>query len=129
MNPAPKQVEGRLAKLVPHAGDLRRDALFFAAGRASASVSRAWPISVGILAAAQCLTLALLLAQTEATRVDSALIPVTPAAPVYSPDSVTVDSMVIQARRDGELPPRTTDMHLEMTAAPALSVRSNFADY
>ncbi len=50
----------RLMRFTPDAGSLDRDALLFAAGRASARANRAWVALAGALAAAQVLTLVLL---------------------------------------------------------------------
>ena len=53
-------LEQRLSRLTPDGAGLDRDALLFAAGRASARPGRRWQALAGILAASQVLTLALL---------------------------------------------------------------------
>lgn len=53
-----------LSRFTPNATDLNRDALLFAAGRASARPSRRWQALAGVLAAAQLLTLACLWPRT-----------------------------------------------------------------
>lgn len=50
----------RLSRLTPDAGALDRDALLFAAGRASARASRRWQVATVVLAACQVGTLILL---------------------------------------------------------------------
>jgi hypothetical protein len=50
----------RLSRFTPDAGGLDRDALLFAAGRASARPGRRWMALAAALAASQVLTLALL---------------------------------------------------------------------
>ncbi|HVS38319.1 MAG TPA: hypothetical protein VMS17_22365 [Gemmataceae bacterium] len=50
----------QLSRFTPEAGKFDRDALLFAAGRASARPHRTWKIAVGALAACQLLTLAFL---------------------------------------------------------------------
>ena len=50
----------RLSRFTPDAGDLQRDALLFAAGRASARPNRAWIALAMALAGSQVLSLALL---------------------------------------------------------------------
>ena len=51
----------RLSQFTPHAGKLDRDALLFAAGRASALPNRGWQVITATLAGIQLLTLAILL--------------------------------------------------------------------
>jgi hypothetical protein len=50
----------RLSRLTPEASGIDRDALMFAAGKASVRRGRVWPALAGTLAACQVLTLALL---------------------------------------------------------------------
>jgi hypothetical protein len=50
----------RLGRFTPAAGNLDRDALLFAAGRAAARPNRGWITLVGALAATQALSLVLL---------------------------------------------------------------------
>src|SRR5437763_16773397 len=50
----------RLSRFTPDGSGLDRDALLFAAGRASARPHRGWIVAAGALAACQVLTLALL---------------------------------------------------------------------
>lgn len=67
----------RLSRFTPDAGNLDRDALLFAAGRASARPGRRWVALSGALAASQLLTLALLWPHTPPTSP-----PVAPTPPV-----------------------------------------------
>lgn len=50
----------RLSRFTPHLGDLDRDALLFAAGRASARPNRLWKSLSAVLVATQALSLACL---------------------------------------------------------------------
>ncbi len=78
----------RLSRFTPNATDLNRDALLFAAGRASMRPSRVWPALAGALAVAQLVTLFCLwprtsppppnstpLASTERSRPDLTPVP------------------------------------------------------
>jgi hypothetical protein len=83
----------RLSRFTPNAADLNRDALLFAAGRASVRPSLTWPALAGVLAASQLLTLlclwprtpsaptAMPFAKTESPRSDPAPQP----APEFDP--------------------------------------------
>jgi DNA polymerase-3 subunit gamma/tau len=55
----PEPLEERLSRLTPDATGLDRDALLFAAGRASVRPARRWQAAAGLLAASQLVTLAL----------------------------------------------------------------------
>jgi hypothetical protein len=57
----------RLGRFTPDAGGLDRDALLYAAGRASAPPSRLWPALAGLLGITQAVTLTLLLNRPTAT--------------------------------------------------------------
>lgn len=57
----PGPVEDLLSRFTPSPGGLDRDAVLFAAGRASARQSRKWPTLAALLALSQALTVALLL--------------------------------------------------------------------
>ena len=67
----------RLSRFTPDAGALDRDALLFAAGRASARPGRRWKALAGALAASQLLTLLALWPHTPPTAS-----PVEPSPPV-----------------------------------------------
>lgn len=55
-----ESVTERLSQFTPHPGSLDRDALLFAAGRASARPNRRWLALAGTLAVSQLVTLLLL---------------------------------------------------------------------
>jgi hypothetical protein len=78
----------RLNRFTPNAGGLDRDALLYAAGRASARPNRAWIALATALALAQPLSLVLLwphpVPPATRVRVDVASLP-TPSATVESP--------------------------------------------
>jgi hypothetical protein len=104
MNPNRGPQAERLARFTPDASALDRDALMFAAGRASVRTGRFWPCLAGLLAAAQAVTLTLLL--TERTTPPSpaasqpvAVVPVEPErAEAESPDPSPLerDSLISQ---------------------------------
>jgi hypothetical protein len=56
----PEPIIERLSQFTPDGSSLDRDALLFAAGRASVRPSRGWMAATGMLAACQFLTLAFL---------------------------------------------------------------------
>ena len=60
----PGPLEDGLSRFTPSMGNLDRDGLLFAAGRASARPGRKWPMVAALLALSQALTLALLVAGT-----------------------------------------------------------------
>ena len=60
----PGPLEDMLSRFTPSPGGLDRDAVLFAAGRASARPGRKWPTLAALLALSQALTLALLVAGT-----------------------------------------------------------------
>jgi hypothetical protein len=57
----------RLGRFTPDSGGLDRDALLYAAGRASAHPSRLWPALAGLLGITQVVTLTLLLSRPTST--------------------------------------------------------------
>ena len=57
----PGPLEESLSRFTPSPGGLDRDALLFAAGRASSPPDRKWPALAALLALSQMLTVALLL--------------------------------------------------------------------
>jgi hypothetical protein len=87
-------LEERLSRFTPDASGLNRDALLFAAGRASVRPSRRWQALAGVLATSQLLTLVFLWSLTPASspsetsfigskpsRLDSAVVPATEPDP------------------------------------------------
>ena len=86
----PGPIEDRLSQFTPAFGDLDRDALLFAAGRASARPDRKWPALAALLALSQALTLALLwVGITAPRRVEPA-----PAAPLVPSESMPTVPLV-----------------------------------
>ena len=75
----------RLSRFTPDAGELDRDALLFAAGRASARPGRRWKAVAGALAASQLLTLLFLWPRTPHQGADA------PRSPLASTPSVAVE--------------------------------------
>jgi hypothetical protein len=98
----------RLSKLTPDAGGLDRDALLFAAGRASVRRGRAWPALAGVLAASQLLTLVLLWPRETPTMTPpladvKQTAPAEPAPPAHDPSELW--SLRRRLSEDGDLPP------------------------
>lgn len=65
----------QLSRFTPDSTGLDRDALLFAAGRASVRPARAWKIVTGLLAASQLLTLVLLWPHREAAPLKEPALP------------------------------------------------------
>ena len=80
---SPDPVFDKLARFSPSAGGLGRDAILFAAGRASARSRRLWPAIAGVLAVTQTITLALLLMPPSPRE-----IPTNNQTPAASPPAV-----------------------------------------
>jgi hypothetical protein len=72
----------RLSRFTPDGSGLDRDALLFAAGRASARPGRRWRVVAGVLAASQLLTLLLLWPRTPHQGADAPRSPFATAPPV-----------------------------------------------
>ena len=86
-----EDVMGKLGSFTPAAVD--RDALLFAAGRASAKPARFWKLSAVVLAVSQCITLGLWFAPKPETAPPTAPPPAAipaddPAIPVPDPYSL-----------------------------------------
>jgi hypothetical protein len=75
-----------LSRFTPDASGLDRDALLFAAGRASVRPARRWAVLAGALAASQLVTLALLVLQSTRTAT-----PPTPAPAPFADRPVPPD--------------------------------------
>jgi hypothetical protein len=109
----PEPLAERLSRFTPDGTGLDRDALLFAAGRASVRPRRAWPLLAALLAASQVLTLALLWPRPS----PPASVVVTPAsAPQVTarPDAPRADPSEVGALNQGtiraganDLPPAT----------------------
>ena len=93
----------RLSLFTPDAGRLDRDALLFAAGRASARPNRGWMTLASLLAGTQALSLALLLPHSspsvEKSTVSIASVPAPSAAPEPPASGATADPGLWSARR------------------------------
>ncbi len=102
----------RLSRLTPDGTGLDRDALLFAAGRASVRPHRRWRIAAGALAASQLLTLVLLWPPTPHQGADAPRSPFASAPPVAveSPSPAPMDAHAWTMNRRlldsaGDLPP------------------------
>jgi hypothetical protein len=80
-------VAARLSKFTPDASGLDRDALLYAAGRASVRPNRLWMALAGALASSQLLTLAFLWFQATGP----VIVPTPAPSPIVAPRSVTAD--------------------------------------
>jgi len=102
----------RLSKLTPDASGLDRDALLFAAGKASVRPSRRWPVLCGVLAASQAVTFALLFWPAPAVLPTPGTVPTiveAPRLPAPAPADTAVASTVFELRAqviaaEGNLP-------------------------
>lgn len=77
----------RLSQFTPAAGNLDRDALLFAAGRASARPNRRWQALSALLAGMQVLTLAFLLPRLATPSVNHSVA----TAPASAPSNVVME--------------------------------------
>lgn len=114
----------RLSRFTPDGTGLDRDALLFAAGRASVRPRRAWPALAGALAASQLVTLALL--WPRPTGPAPALVekaPETPAGEIRPLDGSALLALTRRIRQAeaGELPPPPT-LDLDFPVSPPLPV-------
>ena len=80
----PGPLEDSLSRFTPSPGGLDRDALLFAAGRASARPGRRWPTVAALLALSQALTLALLVTGTPPPPRSEPAAPAVPVVPSAS---------------------------------------------
>ena len=101
----------RLSRFTPDAGGLDRDALLFAAGRASVRPGRRWMALAGTLAASQLLTLVLLWPHTPPGP-SGAPSPTPPVAVKPPPSPEPADPRAWAVNRPlptdpGDLPPPT----------------------
>ena len=76
----------RLSRFTPDGTGLNRDALLFAAGRASARPNRGWQLLAGVLAACQVLTLVGLWIRTPDARNNP------PSVAVHQPETTPLPS-------------------------------------
>ena len=106
----------RLSRFTPDAGGLDRDALLFAAGRASVRPGRRWIVLAGALAASQLLTLLFLWPHTPHQGADAPRSPFAPApsvaveSPPLSSESADPRAWAVNQRlltEPGDLPPPT----------------------
>src|SRR5689334_16901296 len=79
-----EELTDRLSRFTPDGGALDRDAVLFAAGRASARPARRWVVLAGGLAASQLLTLVLLWQRPAAPGV-APVVNITPPAVAPAP--------------------------------------------
>ncbi|HWG43410.1 MAG TPA: hypothetical protein VN688_11545 [Gemmataceae bacterium] len=75
----------RLSRFTPDSTGLDRDALLFAAGRASARPNRRWMAIAGVLAVSQLLTLMALWPRTPSAPINPPIVAVQPFEPVVPP--------------------------------------------
>lgn len=79
-----------LSRFTPDATSLDRDALLFAAGRASVRANRKWQTLAGVLALSQVLTLVCLWPRTPPAQTSAPIVVESPA-PVLPPDKAVPD--------------------------------------
>ena len=117
----------RLSRFTPDGSALDRDALLFAAGRASARPRRGWAAVAGALAASQLLTLVLL---WPAPRPGAAPVAETPVAPpAFSPpaadppdrDGLRTSGAWLARAGNAELPPPAAAAGRLVPDAPPLT--------
>jgi hypothetical protein len=101
----------RLSRFTPDPGALDRDALLFAAGRASARTGRLWMVLAGVLAVSQAATLVLLWPRQQQQAVTPAPQPaVVPAPGPAVPPESELSGTQLGALRRGLLGPGGEDL-------------------
>jgi hypothetical protein len=123
-----KPFSDRLSQFTPDGSALDRDALLFAAGRASARPNRGWVFGVCVLAACQAMTLALLLPKATSplgrpSPFASGHDPVE-IAPVSSPDACELGVLTRQflAAKENDVPPSTYVVNLAPSDPPLINL-------
>jgi hypothetical protein len=119
----PEPLIDRLSRLTPDGAGLDRDALLFAAGRASLRPNRRWVALAGALAASQLMTLALLWPRPAPfDEIPVAAIESRPAVEAPSPMDHEAPSLWSLRERalnaEGELSPTVSVEHLVPAAPP-----------
>jgi hypothetical protein len=120
----PDPVFDKLSRFSPSSGGLDRDAIVFAAGRASARSRRLWPAVAGLLTITQTITLVLLMmpqAPLGPPARNGNDLPPIPAVE-QSPDS-TSDN-ILQVRSDIEHWPKETPVADPVPSEPTWTVLS-----
>ena len=119
----PDPVFDKLTRFSPSPGGLDRDAILFAAGRASSRSRRLWPAIAGVLAVTQAITLAQLLAsrppQAAPVQNGNSL----PPAPAIEPPDSMRDN-ILQVRSDFEHWPREMPVDDPVPSKPTWTVLS-----
>jgi len=120
-----EELTERLSRFTPAGGALDRDAVVFAAGRASARPSRRWVALAGGLAASQLLTLALLWPRPAApggvpvAKSPPAVAPAPPAEPAPQPPAGSLAEWTLgQHAAEADLPPLRPVADLRPDAQP-----------
>lgn len=120
----PGPLEDSLSRFTPSLGDLDRDGLLFAAGRASARPDRKWPTIAALLAMSQALTLALLVAGTPTPPRPESPAEVFPVVPAESePPSPRIfrrwpsalDELPVPEPASADLMPDEPPLHVSST--------------
>lgn len=105
----------RLSRFTPDAAGLDRDALLFAAGRASVRPSRRWQALAGVLAASQLLTLVFLWPRTPSSPPDTPFL----ASEPFRRDSMPVSATEPDPSELRALRQRMLEMDLDYTPPPS----------
>jgi hypothetical protein len=115
----------RLSRFTPDGSALDRDALLFAAGRASARPNRGWAALAGALAASQLLTLVLLWPAPRPGSVPVVEVPPAPSPQRPAPDAAPVSprppGVWLARAGDAELPPPPAAVDRLVPDAPPLT--------
>ena len=105
----PEPIIDRLSQFTPNGSSLDRDALLFAAGRASVHPNRGWMAIAGVLAATQAMTLALFVLRPPAAAPNSTLGTVATVIEIRHPPANATElgalNHALLASKDADLPP------------------------
>jgi hypothetical protein len=114
----------RLSRFTPDAGGLDRDALLFAAGRASARPNRIWIALAAALAVSQALTLTLWWLQPAPPVAHLPVPAPSQSAPPMPPEPVTPDS----SESPGHWSARRNVLGLDLEDRPTPAPAGNFVE-
>jgi hypothetical protein len=120
----PDPVFDKLSRFSPSAGTLDRDAILFAAGRASARSRRLWAAVAGVLAVTQAITLALLLMPRPAQQMPVQNENKVPPVPTMDQSPESAPDNILQVRSDFEHWPKESPVNNPVPSGPTWTVRS-----
>lgn len=120
----PDAVFDKLTRFTPNASGLDRDAIFFAAGRASAR-SRRWPVIAAALAVTQAITLCVLILPHSPKQLPVAKESSSEPGPEVEPPSDYLREGIIQAWSDPDRWPKESVIPNPVESGPTWTVNTS----